>query len=119
MTMILGESVKERRTRANSAPLNARVTLDLANRLRQHLADQGCGNLSDFVTAAIEEKLARDAVDTDAAPSARGGPKRETIRQMTSAPVSSLPPKRRLRFRRVSAGQLVNWPERTAASPMD
>ena len=119
MTMILGESVKERRTRANSAPLNARVTLDLANRLRQHLADQECGNLSDFVTAAIEEKLARDARDTDSTPSTRSGPKRETIREVTSAPVSTPSPKRRLRFRRVPAGQLTNWPEHMAALPLD
>lgn len=119
MTMILGESVKERRTRANSAPLNARVTLELANRLRQHLADQGCGSLSDFVTAAIEEKLARDAVETDTAPSTRSGPKRETIRQVTLAPGNSLLPKRRLRFKRISPGKLANWPEHTAALPLD
>jgi hypothetical protein len=60
-------SVNERRTRANSAPLNARVTLELAHRLRLHVAEQACGNISDFVTAAIEEKLARDSVRANAA----------------------------------------------------
>jgi hypothetical protein len=113
---LMGDIVSNRRTRANSAPLNARVTLDLANRLRQHLADQGCGNLSDFVTAAIEEKLARDALDMDAALSTRSGPKRESIRQVAPAPMNSLSPKRRLRFKRLSAGQLANWPEATAAT---
>lgn len=112
----MGDIVSNRRTRANSAPLNARVTLDLANRLRQHLADHGCGNLSDFVTAAIEEKLARDAHHMDAAPSTRSGPKRENIRQAAPAPLNSLSPKRRLRFMRLSAGQLANRPEHTAAA---
>jgi hypothetical protein len=69
MTMILGEYVKERRTRANSAPLNARVTLELANRLRLHVADRNRGSLSDFVTSAIEEKLARESVDSSTAKS--------------------------------------------------
>ena len=58
--------MNKRRTRANSAPLNARVTLELANRLRQHIADAGYRNLSDFVTAAIEEKLARETAEVDA-----------------------------------------------------
>lgn len=56
----------ERRTRANSAPLNARVTLELANRIRLHIADQSGGSLSDFVTRAIEEKLARDTREANA-----------------------------------------------------
>lgn len=64
--------MNNRRTRANSAPLNARITLELANRLRQHIADGSYRNISDFVTAAIEEKLAResgDAVATELSPS--------------------------------------------------
>jgi len=32
-----------------------------------HIADQNCGSISDFVTAAIEEKLARDSSHADAA----------------------------------------------------
>lgn len=72
--------MNNRRTRANSAPLNARVTLELANRLRQHIADSGCRNLSDFVTAAIEEKLARECIGTDAPQSRRSEPKPERFR---------------------------------------
>lgn len=54
------------RTRANSTRLDARVTLDLANRLRLHLVahdarHESQGTVSDFVSAAIEEKLARES----------------------------------------------------------
>jgi post-segregation antitoxin (ccd killing protein) len=51
----------QRRTRDNSRPLNARVTLDLAHRLHLHLLEQRKGLfISDFVSEAIEEKLARE-----------------------------------------------------------
>jgi hypothetical protein len=92
MTMILGESVNERRTRANSAPLNARVTLDLANRLRQHLVDRGCGNLSDFVSAAIEEKLARESIDVSAPPGFSGHEPGAGVRDLCEAAAPAVAP---------------------------
>ena len=78
--------MNNRRTRANSAPLNARVTLELANRLRQHLAESGCRNLSDFVTAAIEEKLARETADASAAQSTHSESVSEGIRRAVDEP---------------------------------
>lgn len=81
--------MSERRTRANSAPLNARVTLELAHRLRLHVAEQTCGNISDFVTAAIEEKLARDSSHANAARLMTGEPVPERLHLPASCSVDS------------------------------
>jgi len=84
--------VNEPRTRANSAPLNARVTLELAHRLRLHLAELACGNISDFVTAAIEEKLARDSVRASAVRLMQADALHDDLHLSTSDPADTLAP---------------------------
>jgi hypothetical protein len=61
------------RLRTPRTTLHASVRLELANRLRAHVLERDrrhtCqGTLSDFISAAIEEKIARDQASQERRP---------------------------------------------------